>query len=468
MTLILNKAKAMRSFLGTLGGYLRSFGVPVVVVAGSAFGVWLSNQKISSARAAAPVVDEPRKEEKVCRQGADRIVVPENIAAKMGLKTAVVTRPTRPLALPTFPGNLALNSNELQRVHSRFAGEVVSLGSTTEPALPSTTKGPSKAEITRLLRVGDKVAKGQILAVIWSKELGEKKSELVDAASKMKLDVQVLDRLKNLYKQSGTSERAVLDAERTVESDRVALERAERTLRSWRLSEKEIKEIRSEADHLCEVDRGVGSTDDWAKVEIRAVREGVILEKNVCVGEIVDTTTDLFKIGDLSRLTVWAHVYEDDLHHLADLPKPIHWNISILSRPGLVCKGCLEQVGAVIDPNQHTALITGCVDNLNGDLKIGQFVTVSIERCHCDKDLVLPADAVIEDGRESVVYVQPKEGSHEYERRIVKVEKRTRQEIFLKESDSGLHAGDRVVTAGALLIHNAMESLPVPTAKAAQ
>lgn len=459
----LKKATAMGRFISVLGGFVQGFGVPVIVVTGGAFGVWLSNHKtISAARPETVSTEDPRKEEKPFRKGQDGIVIPQSIATKMNLKTAQVTHPTKPLALPSFPGNLALNSNELQRIHTRFAGEVVSLGVTTEPAEPSTPKGPSRPENTRPIKVGDKVSKGQVLAVIWSKDLGEKKSELMDAASKLKLDVQVMERLKALYKQSGTSERAVLDAERAVESDRVALERAERTLRSWRLTEAEIKEIRAEADHLSDTNRGLTSKeDDWAKVEVRAAKDGVVLEKNVAVGEIVDTSTDLFKIGDLTHLTVWAHVYEDDLHHFSDLPKLTPWNVCIPSRPGLVCKGHLEIVGAVIDPNQHTALISGVVDNPKGDLKIGQFVTVSIERSHCEKDLVLPSEAVVEDGKQSVVFVQPKEGVNEFVRRKIKVEKRTREEIFLHETEGGIQAGDRVVTMGALLINNALENLPV-------
>src|SRR5262249_58527686 len=59
---------------------------------------------------------------------------------------------------------------------------------------------------------------------------------------------------------------------------------------------------------------------DWAKVEVRSPLEGTILEKNVTVGDIVDTATDLYKIADLRTLAVWAHVYEDDLPALLALP----------------------------------------------------------------------------------------------------------------------------------------------------
>ena len=40
--------------------------------------------------------------------------------------------------------------------------------------------------------------------------------------------------------------------------------------------------------------------------------------------------------------------------------------------------GSFDQIGNIIDPNQHTALTVGWVDNSSGRLRIGQFVTANI------------------------------------------------------------------------------------------
>ena len=48
-------------------------------------------------------------------------------------------------------------------------------------------------------------------------------------------------------------------------------------------------------------------------IEVRSPLDGVILEKNIALGDLVDTNLDLFKIADLSRLRVMAHAYEEDL-----------------------------------------------------------------------------------------------------------------------------------------------------------
>ena len=122
-----------------------------------------------------------------------------------------------------------------------------------------------------------------------------------------------------------------------------------------------------------------GRERTWARVELRAPLAGTVLEKNVTVGDIVATTSDLFKIADLRRLAVWAHIYEEDLPVLLALPSPIAWTVRAQvgprGRPPVA--GTVEEIGDIIDPNQHTALVTGHVDNPTGRLRAGQFIVAA-------------------------------------------------------------------------------------------
>jgi len=424
---------------------LKSIALALAVIAAGSGGSWIawrhSEVKTKSPGPEADAAKAPR----LSRKGADSVIVPSLLAENMRLKTGAVRRPTEPIHLPPFQGTLALDGNGLQRVHARFAGEIV---------------GPDTSEKSLPLRVGDKVVKGQLLAVIWSKDLGEKKSELVDAISKLRADEQVLARLNELYKGGGTPERSVRDAERVVQSDRVAAERAERTLKSWRVSDADIAAVKAEAELLGQPSATPPDPANWARVEVLAAQAGTILEKNIAVGDIVDTSTDLFKIADLGQLAVWAHVYEEDLQRFAALPKPLPWVVSVPSRPGVNFPGTLDRVGAVIDPNQHTALVTGMVANKDGELKIGQFVTVAIDLPAPTGEWIVPVDAVIEDGRESVVFVKPDPAGEHYLRRQVHVTRRTRDAIYVRAEAEGIRDGDRVVTSGALLLRDAMDALP--------
>ena len=84
-------------------------------------------------------------------------------------------------------GSLAIDPNRLIHVHVRFPGQIVEFGTT------SGLSGPR-----RPLSTLDPVTKGQRIGVIWSKDYGEKKSELVDALARLRLDRQTLTRLEKL------------------------------------------------------------------------------------------------------------------------------------------------------------------------------------------------------------------------------------------------------------------------------
>jgi len=410
---------------------------------------------------AAPKV-EPREEARVERSSRDAITVPASMAARMGLRTAPASAVKDPISLPGFQGVLALDNERLSRVHSRFDGEIVELGKSTDGSDPT-------------LRVGEHVRKGDLLAVIWSTDLGKKKSELVDALAKLRSEEQLRDRLKKLFEQGAGAGRSYRDAEKDVQARRVEIASLERTLRAWRLTDEDIEDIRKEVEDVrreAEAPRGgdrypgarspAVESSDWARVEVRAPTSGVILEKNVIVGDIVSTDDDLFKIGDLSHLMVWAHVYEEDLPLLESLPRPIPWVLNLPSKPSALFPGALDKIGSVIDPAQHTALVTGRVDNPSGLLKVGQFVTATVKLPPSTDELEVPASAVVEDGRESVVFIQADAEASRFTRSPVRVVRRLRDTIYVKSERDGVRPGNRVVTSGALLLQNAMAQLAIP------
>jgi cobalt-zinc-cadmium efflux system membrane fusion protein len=433
--------------------------------------------------------------------GTDTLGLPPEVVQTLGVQTAMSTAATQARPLPPLTGSLALDTNRLARVHPRFAGEVVEIGQTTDMHADRSTAGPTPL---RPLRFGDEVGEGHLLAVIWSKDLGEKKSEFVDNLSQLRLDEEILERQRKAA--DVIPERTRLETERRVASDRIAVARAERTLRSWRLSEGEIKALRAEADRLYRRQSESGKVPDvpdpsqeererkWAQVEVRAPFGGTILERNIAVGDIVDPGTDLFKIADLRQMSVWAHVYEEDLPALtalaaARLPKPLHWTIRLKADPQAApLEGIIDKIGDIIDPTQHTALVTGMVRNPDGRLRAGQFITATIELEPAEDEVAIPTSALLDDGRESLVFVQDdpkrldravvrKDYTYYTLRRVMVVRRsydvvyvRSRlkpgeEQLTLEDRRAGLRPlrplkpGERVVTSGVLEMSSALEDL---------
>lgn len=444
----------MKNWLSRFQAVLKTVAICCLLTASLVVG-WLLQKNIGAAHAESPATgNKPVSVEKLKRVNHNTFILPEGYPERIGIQFGEIKRSDQPQPLPPLQATLALDADKQVRIHSRFAGEIASLGTVTVKINKSPGE-PDRLE-THSIRYLDHVKKGDVLAIVWSKDLGEKKSELIEACSKMQADEVTLKRLQKLETEGASSERSLRDAQRALDADRIAIEKIERTLRSWRLSEQEIAAVREEANQAKQ-GNSLDKQQNWARVEVRAPQDGVILEKNCGVGDIIDTNLDLFKIGQVDQLKVWAHVYEEDLPLLESLPKPYAWEICLPAQAGATCKGELQQIGAVIDPNQHTALVMGMVQNDQGRLRIGQFVSVKITLPAVSNEFLLPVDAVVEDGKESVIFVRNESDPKQFERRAVQVVRRTRENVILRGNSEGLHAGQHVVTQGALLLREALD-----------
>jgi len=399
------------------------------------------------------------------------LMLPESVARVMGLQTAAVELATAPTPLQ-LDGWLILDPSRLVHVRTRFAGEVVEIG-TTEGV--SDEQSTSPVRCIRALRFGDKVKQGDLMAVVWSKELGEKKSELVDALSKLQLHQDTAARLEDLYRKGAIPERSVREAEQDVDADEIAVARVKRTLTTWRLTDADIAQIEKEAKTIRESE---GKSDasiraKWARVEVRAASDGVIVERNVAVGVNVDTQLDLFKVADLKRLEVMAHIYEEDLNLIENRPpEQRQWSIHVRSDPeAQSLAGRFDQIGPIIDSSQHTALVMGWVDNSEYRLRIGQFITATIDLPAPKDAVTVPLKALVDQGGKYRVFVQTDPNKPEYtSKEVTPLGHCPNEQVYLSTHapSAGVHAkgagdylkpGDIVVTSGALEMAAAMDEL---------
>jgi cobalt-zinc-cadmium efflux system membrane fusion protein len=385
------------------------------------------------------------------------IEVPPQVAQRLGLRSVAVTRSEDPRPL-RLSGILNYDADRLASVRSRFAGEVIQLEKVAEP-------GPNGQTQERVLSLGDRVEKGQLLAVVWSRDQGQLKSALVDALVKLWLDEKVLSGYERA--SSSLSEVALTVQRNQVSADRSAVNTARNALATSRVPPEEVEEVERQARQLFDLkddpqkDRQrADRAREWAKVEVRSPIAGTVVEKNVNFGAIVDTSTDLYKVADLSQLAVWAHAYEEDLTALQGLPRPIPWTVRLPAEEGgrvLPAFG-IEKVAPSLDPNQHTALLIGRVDNAPGALQVGRFVTASVALPPPRDVVAVPSTALVE-GEPVAVFVQPDPARPAFSLRAVAVGQRYERFAYVKsrlseaEKRRGLQElrpGERVLVQGAL------------------
>jgi cobalt-zinc-cadmium efflux system membrane fusion protein len=364
-------------------------------------------------------------------------------------------------------GWLGLDTNNLAPVRSRFPGEVIQIGTVQE-------RGASLQTVSRPLSYGDRVSKGQLLVVVWNADLGNKKNDLVDAIYALNLDQEILKRAEE--HADSVPEVFILNQRQKVQADRNAMSRAESTLRTWRVPEEEIDAVKEEAQRVIERKgkRDPAKQESWPRVEMKAPFDGTILEKTVGLHSYVDTSTDLFKIANLDKLAVYANAYENDLPGLQALkPEQRRWQIRVLNEPhGKPLPGTIDVIGYTIDPNQHTAIVIGRVDNPDERLRVNQQVIAEVALPPAPDEIVIPMSALVEDGREGVVFIQPDPAKPYYRQERVNVARREHEVVFLskiaKSDDStGRITGNEalkpgqtwVVTSGAVELKAALEDL---------
>jgi cobalt-zinc-cadmium efflux system membrane fusion protein len=390
-------------------------------------------------------------------QSPETVQIPADVARTLEIHTAVAVPSTTPRSLE-LSGTLALDPNRLSHVHARFPGEVVEIGKVAGTHEP--------------IAFGRPVRRGQMLAVIWSQDLGEKKSELIDALSQQRVDEETLARLARPAAEGAIPDRTMSDAQRKVEADRVAAARALRTLETWRVPKADIDVLRQEANRLLGTSGPSRDerTQQWAKLELVAPLDGVVVQSNVVLGDLVDTSTDLFQIADLSRLQVIAHAYEEDLPALDEVSPGQHaWTICVGGGPEAITRqGKFDQVGCIIDPNQHTALMMGWVDNADGRLRVGQFITARMDLPPARHEVSIPATALLEEADKQMVFVQPDPRSLQFVRRRIAVTRRFPDRVLvrsqlapeqIKLGVEPLLVGDRVVTTRVVQLSAGLVSL---------
>jgi cobalt-zinc-cadmium efflux system membrane fusion protein len=395
--------------------------------------------------------DKPAGAEAPTLVSGGAVQLPAETVTKLGIATAEAKpRAAARARVLQLNGSTALDPAGVIRIRGRFAPfEVLEIGK------PGGTED-------RTLRPGDIVSKGQVLAAVRSQDVANKKSDLFDAAVQLKLDEAILEQAEKAA--GAVPEVFILNARRNVQAGRSAVNRARNALLSWGLSNEDIAAVRKQAEEAAGKPRPDteevlnARLKDWARVVLKAPAEGVIVERNVSVGELVkDQTQNLFTIANLDRLLVVATVGEDDLPALHALKgAERRW---VVRAGSATVEGPFDEIGYLVDVNEHTTVIKGRIDSKNNQFRAGQFVTASITLPPVSDEVVVPAAALVEEQGQTFVFVQPDPRKPVYEQRRVTVVRRgtdtahVRTRLSAGELRQGVQtvrAGERVVTTGAI------------------
>ena len=200
----------------------------------------------------------------------------------------------------------------------------------------------------------------------------------------------------------------------------------------WGLSEKQVSEL--EKIKQAKITNTIYSS-----------ATGTITEIPMKEGDIVNEGTKIYQVADLSSLWVEAQMYSNELGLLEE---GIKVEIVPDAFPDEAMEGVITFSNPELQNQSKINLVRVEVKNSSGKFRPGMQAYV-IHHSEEKKAIVLPIDAVLQDSKMKLVWIQNKEGG--FESRIVETGIENKFRIEIK---SGLNVGDKVVTSGAYLINS--------------
>jgi membrane fusion protein, heavy metal efflux system len=263
-------------------------------------------------------------------------------------------------------------------------------------------------------------------------DVGNKKNDLIDAIYQRTLDEATLKRAE--AKSESVPWTLIANLKKNVQSDNNAINRALSTLKTWGISAEDIQAVLDEAEKVKENRGKHDKSKDavWPRIEIKAPLDGIIVEKSVSVGDVIaDNTTNLFQVADLDVLCVTANCQEDDMPKLQALPDQLRrWTVTTVGSPPI--EGTFDDIGYIVDTNDHTVKVRGHIFNRDHILRAAQFASATVELAPPADVVEVPMNAVNDDGQQSIVFVQTDAARQYYTMRRVEMVGRFETTAFVR------------------------------------
>src|SRR5437762_1129241 len=176
-------------------------------------------------------------------------------------------------------------------------------------------------------------------------------------------------------------------------------------------------------------------------LRVNSPRDGIVVEKMVVEGQMVEAGAKLYRLADLATVWVQAQVYEQDLPFVQLGQEAV---VSLASQPEPKFRGRVTYLYPMVDEKTRTARVRMEFHNPGYFLKPGMYATVEISADLSPSALLVPDMAVLRSGEKNTVFVALEGGR--FEARTVILGPRAGEDAYAVLS--GLDEGERVVISG--------------------
>jgi cobalt-zinc-cadmium efflux system membrane fusion protein len=293
---------------------------------------------------------------------------------------------------------------------------------------------PVTGRVTKITaQLGERVKKGDPLAVVESPDIGIASSDIAKADADLVAAEHDFARQKELQAIHAVATKDLEVAEDNYRKARAELDRARakgRLLNTGNVVGQGYV-LRAHID---------------GEIVARAVNPGMEIQ-----GQYAGSgpAAELFTVGEDGQVWVMADAFEVDM---ARVKAGEHVKVSTVAYPGKVFEGVVDWVAGALDPATRTAKVRCTIPNADHQLKPEMFATVSISVAGKQK-LAVPRAAIRHLGEQTVVFVPvgtAPDGKLRFERRPVLVDEQEPGDFV--PVTRGVDKGEQVVTSGSALL----------------
>jgi cobalt-zinc-cadmium efflux system membrane fusion protein len=271
---------------------------------------------------------------------------------------------------------------------------------------------------------GQRVGKGQQLAVLQSIELGKARSEKITAEARLQLAQQTLARKRRLAGERIVAQRDVQEAEAAVAS-----------------AEADVRASRATLQAL----GSGGEAADSSQLILRSPISGTVIERTALRGQLADPAQPLFKIADLRTVWLNVHAFERDAVRLQSGKMA---RVTLPALPGRVFQGKVTLIGRTVDPSSRTIPVRIDIANSDDALRPGMSATAWVPFGAAAQQIITVPVASVQ-RIENDWYVFIPKTADTFEMRAIGRGRDLEGEI---EVVKGLNPGEKVVVDGAFLL----------------
>lgn len=262
--------------------------------------------------------------------------------------------------------------------------------------------------------LGDEVNPTDVLALVDAAQVGQAKNKLVESLVQHGLKRSTMERLETVSSSGAVARKALIEAEASLKEASIAVLTAKQALANlgfqvpdqFSSAEPDViaKELRFLGIPKSFVDALPAGESTANLIPVRAPFRGMIVESDIVLGEVIDSTKNLITVADPARLWLTLNVRQED-------GKNVHAGLPVRFQPddgGAEIAGTVSWISPTVDAQTRTLQVRVPVSNSSGSLRDHTFGSGRIILREEPNAIVVPKESIQATSDAQFVFVRDK------------------------------------------------------------